>query len=232
MATSKKKSSSRSKKSSQDSVQNSPAESATNTPQEAIARETADPNFTAARRDRSDALSDAKETRMNTGSSAGPGFGKADRQAPKLVRDLMTVDVAVCNPQTELYYVARTMEERDVGAVPVVESTDSMKPIGIVTDRDIVVRALAKNQEALRMRAGDVMSVDLLTIDVEMPLQECVNQMEQRQVRRAIVLDHTGRCTGIIAQADIARHLAEHESAELLREVSEPNPQQSSEHYH
>jgi CBS domain-containing protein len=192
----------------------------------------ADPNYTAASRDRSDALSDANEARMNTGSSAGPGFSSRPAARPQVVRDVMTADVAVCNPQTELYYVARMMEERDIGAVPVVESTDSMKPIGILTDRDIVVRALAKNQEALRMRAGDVMSVDLVSLNPEMPLQDCLDEMERRQVRRAIVVDHTGRCCGIVAQADIARCLAAPESAELLREVSEPNPQASAQHYH
>lgn len=230
MAPSKKKLS-RNNKTPQKSVENSPPESSTHRPQDEIARETADPNYTAASRDRSDAMSDANEPRMNTGSSAGQ-VARRNRQTPQVVRDLMTVDVAVCNPQTEIYYVARMMEERDCGAVPVVESTDSMRPIGIVTDRDIVIRALAKNQEALRLRASDVMSSDLLAIDAEMSLEDCLNQMEQRQVRRAVVIDHTGRCAGIIAQADIARYLNADDSAELLREVSEPNPQSSAQHYH
>jgi CBS domain-containing protein len=231
MATRKQKSS-KAANSSQDRVEDSASPASANGGAGSAARETADPNFTAASRDRTDAMSDANEARMDTGTSAGSGFARQHSDTPRLVRDLMTADVAVCNPQTELYYVARSMEEHDVGAIPVVESTDSMKPIGIVTDRDIVVRALAKNQEALRMRAGDVMSVDLVTINPEMPLEDCLNEMEQRQVRRAIVLDHTGRCCGIVAQADIARCLAGGDSAELLREVSEPNPQASSQHYH
>jgi len=202
----------------------------------AAARETSDPNFTNATRDRADAETDASQPRMATGealsmsapqSSAPSGSGKTT----VTIREVMTADVAVCNPTTQLAYVARMMEERDCGAVPVVESTDSMKPIGIVTDRDIVIRALARNQDALSLCAGDVMSVDLLLVDPGMSLEECAKQMEQRQVRRAIVVDHTGRCCGILAQADISMWSGS-ETAELVRQISEPDAQASQQHYH
>src|SRR4051794_5420155 len=144
--------------------------------------ETADPNFTAATRDRTDAHPDSKCT------------------SGARVADLMNRDVAVCEPSTPLYYVARMMEERDCGAIPVVQSTDSMKPIVIVPDRDIVIRVIAKNQDTLALRAADVMSSGLLCVFPDMSIDECTLKMEEQQVRRAVVVDHTGRCCGIIAQ--------------------------------
>jgi CBS domain-containing protein len=195
--------------------------------------ETSDPNFTAASRDRDDALKDAGVTRMDTGKGlSGIPPESVKSRHPLTVSELMTADVAVCEPGTSLYYVARMMEERDCGAIPVVESTDSMRPIGIVTDRDIVVRGVAKNQDALNLNASDVMSVDLVCVFPDMSLDDCLFKMEQTQVRRAVVVDHTGRCCGIIAQADIARATDRDQAGELLKDVSQPNPQQSSQHYH
>jgi len=202
----------------------------------AAAGETSDPNFTNATRDRSDAHDDAGQPRMATAGTfsaeAQPSSNPSGRKKSNVtVREVMTADVAVCNPATQLTYVARMMEERDCGAVPVVESTDSMQPIGIVTDRDIVIRALARNQDALSLCAGDVMSVDPLVVHPDMSLEQCAKQMEQRQVRRAIVVDHTGRCCGILAQADISMWSGS-ETAELVRQISEPDPQASQQHYH
>lgn len=197
------------------------------------AGETADPNFTAARHDRDNALKDAGVTRMDTGQ----GLGALPPAAPKSrhathVRDVMTFDVAVCEPTTRLNYVARMMQERDCGAIPVVQSTDSMKPIGIVTDRDIVIRGLAKNQDPLAMRASAVMSSDPLVVHPDMSLDECIGKMQTRQVRRAVVVDHTGRCCGIIAQADIVLGTGERGAGELVQDISLPDPASAGRHYH
>jgi CBS domain-containing protein len=199
----------------------------------AAATDTADPNFTAAHRDFSAERTDSGGTRMATGAS-GDLFNRAepirepsltrandpsdDDQRP--VRDVMTADVKVCGPDTELYYVARMMADFDCGAIPVVDSTDTMKPIGIVTDRDIVVRAIAKNEDPKVMHADAVMSTQVTTINVDTPIAQCVWQMERHQVRRLIVTDAAGRVCGIVSQADIARVLPREKSGEMVREVS------------
>jgi len=141
---------------------------------------------------------------------------------PRIVRDVMTADVEVCNPETELYYVARMMMERDCGAIPVVESTDSMRVVGVITDRDIVVRSIAKNSNPLTQRARDCMSTELVTISPDAAVEECVRTMERRQLRRMLVIDNTGRLCGIVAQADLATSTGGQLAAELVREVSEP----------
>ena len=148
------------------------------------------------------------------------------------VRDVMTPVVEVCTPQTELYYVARMMADRDVGAIPVVDNTESMKPIGIITDRDIVVRALAKRQDPNAMKAGDCMSSGLVTVTPDGDLQDCVEKMEREQVRRIIVVDAFGRCVGIVAQADIAMKTMMSTAADLVREVSKPDGAAEQRRYH
>jgi CBS domain-containing protein len=182
--------------------------------------ETNDPNYSAQRVHRA-APRDAGVSRMDT-SGRGGGQGATHSPNPRLVRDVMTADVEVCNPDTDLYYVARMMMERDCGAIPVVESTDSMRPVGVVTDRDIVVRSIAKNTNPLGQRARDCMSADVATIPADALVEECVRLMEDRQLRRVLVVDNTGRLCGIVAQADVAEMGDEGLAAELLREVSEP----------
>jgi CBS domain-containing protein len=163
---------------------------------------------------------DAGTARMDTG-------GRADRTTathllyPRSVRDVMTADVEVCNPDSDLYYVARMMLERDCGAIPVVESTDSMRVVGMITDRDIVVRSVAKNTNPLTQRARDCMTSELVTASPDESVEECVRTMERRQLRRMPVVDHAGRLCGIIAQADLATSADNHLAAELVREVSE-----------
>lgn len=195
------------------------------------APEVSDPNFSAAHMDESRDPIDRGATRMDTGNRPGTrpaGTGGSAR----IVRDIMTADVNVCEPDTPLYYVARMMEERDVGSIPVVETTDAMNIVGVVTDRDIAIRAVAKNQDATGMKASDIMSTGILTVTPEMPIEECVRRMEQRQVRRAPVIDATGRLCGIIAQADIARCGACDQAGELVTEVSEPRGDHTGGQYH
>ena len=163
---------------------------------------------------------------MDTSGRAGQTMATHARN-PRLVRDVMTADVEVCNPDTELYYVARMMMERDCGSIPVVESTDTMRVVGMITDRDIVVRSIAKNSNPLSQRARDCMSTDLVTISPDAPVEECVGTMERRQLRRMLVIDNTGRLCGIVAQADLATTADNHLAAELVREVSEPMQNQA-----
>jgi CBS domain-containing protein len=172
---------------------------------------------------------------MDTGIQPPEPEEHAPRRQPgqaRTVRDVMTVDVEVCNPNTDLYYVARMMAERDIGAVPVVESTDTMRPIGIITDRDIVVRVVAKREDPNTMQAAACMSTGLLTVDPESDLLECMRTMEERQVRRAPVVDRDNRLIGIITQADIAESVSKREAGEFVREISEPSRPGSQGMYH
>jgi CBS domain-containing protein len=119
--------------------------------------------------------------------------------------------------------VARLMRDHDCGAIPVVE-TDATgnKLVGIITDRDIVVRGLADGTDPLRLTAGDCMTMVVATVIPKTSLEDCAQLMEEHQVRRVPVVDDKGDCCGIVAQADLARHAPVKETGEVVREVSQP----------
>jgi CBS domain-containing protein len=122
------------------------------------------------------------------------------------VREIMTADPACCTPDTDLQEVARMMVEHDCGCIPVVDSQWSMNPVGTITDRDITVRTLATGQNPMNMKASDAMTVGIATIKPDASVQECCDVMEDKKIRRVLVVDETGRCCGIVAQADVAEY--------------------------
>ena len=138
------------------------------------------------------------------------------------VKDVMTPDPACCTPDTGLRQVAEMFVEFDCGAVPVVDSLESGRPIGIVTDRDIACRAIAKGRNALDLTARDCMTSPCMTVSLEESLDDCCKLMEDKRVRRVLVVDQGGRCCGIVSQADVARHASKGKAGEVVREVSEP----------
>jgi CBS domain-containing protein len=138
------------------------------------------------------------------------------------VKSIMTVDPASCLPDTDLAEVGRLMIENDCGEIPVVETDSGLKPVGVITDRDIVCRAVARRINPLELRAKDCMTAPVLAVGEEASVDECCRLMETHQVRRALVVDGTGALRGIVSQADIARHLAGRKTGEVVREVSQP----------
>jgi len=138
------------------------------------------------------------------------------------VKDLMSGDVVCCTRDTNLQQVARLMVEHDCGAIPVIESNENRRPVGIITDRDITCRTVAMGKNPLQLTAGDCMTASCVTVKPENSLEECCNLLEENQLRRIVVLDSDGCCCGIIAQADIARAASEEQTAEVVKQVSEP----------
>ncbi len=139
------------------------------------------------------------------------------------VSELMTRNPACCVPETALTEVARLFLERDCGALPVVEDLRGLKPLGIITDRDLACRAIAKGENALRMTARDCMSMPGVAITDRATLEECCDLMERQKLRRLLVVNEEGRCCGIVSQADIALKARPRKAAELLREISHPS---------
>lgn len=137
------------------------------------------------------------------------------------VRDVMTKSPACATPDTNLQQVACMMVEYDCGAIPVVDG-ESGKPIGIVTDRDITVRAVANCKNPLELAARDCMTAPVCTISEDASLDECLWLLEDKQIRRVLVVDGAGKCVGIVAAADLAEHASKREAGELLQKVSQP----------
>lgn len=133
--------------------------------------------------------------------------------------EIMTPDPACCTPDTPLSKVAKLMIDNDCGEIPIVESEQSRKLVGVVTDRDIVVRAVSTNKSA-DSAVSDIMTRDVVSVREDAELHECMAKMEDNQIRRIPVLDDRGRITGIIAQADIALHAGKTKTGEVVHDVS------------
>lgn len=137
------------------------------------------------------------------------------------VREIMTSDVACCTPDTNLHDVAQLMMSCDCGAIPVVEDERSRRPVGMVTDRDIVCRTVAEGKNPLELTAGDCMTDGCTTVTPETDVRDCCRILEEQQVRRVPVVDDSGGCCGIVAQADVAKHAGDGETADVVKGVSQ-----------
>ena len=144
------------------------------------------------------------------------------------VKEIMTSDPACCTPDTPLQRVAEMMVEHDCGEIPVVDTTASKRPVGVVTDRDITCRTVAKGLNPLTLTAADCMTTPCVTVTPDTSLDECCKLMESKQIRRVPVVDADGACCGIVAVADIARHAEKRETGEVVKEVSEPSSSTSA----
>jgi len=134
------------------------------------------------------------------------------------VRDVMTKSPVTCPPDMRLREVAKLMAEFDCGEIPVVDAK-AHEPIGVITDRDIAVRAVAEGRNPLDLAARDCMSSPVVTVTPDTPVEECARVMEEHKIRRVPVVDAGGACCGIVSQADLARRMSKAESGEIVREI-------------
>ncbi len=139
------------------------------------------------------------------------------------VKEIMTADPACCTSQTGLQEVAQMMVDNDCGEIPVVENKETRLPIGVITDRDIVCRTVARGLNPLDLTVADCMSKPCVTVTPDMAVEECSRIMEENQIRRVPVVDAGGRCCGIVALADIALYARRSVAAEVVKEISEPS---------
>ena len=135
----------------------------------------------------------------------------------KHVRDAMSERPRCVTPETPVGEAARLMSQEDVGSLPVV---DGERLVGVVTDRDIVVRAVAEGKDPRGMPVREVASVDLVTIHEDDDLSDALEAMARHQVRRLPVVDRQERVVGVLAQADVALEAKEKQAGELLEEIS------------
>ena len=115
------------------------------------------------------------------------------------IRDVMTPNPTTVSPNDSIQSAARVMRDEDTGVVPVV---DNGKPVGVITDRDIVVRAVAEDRE-LNRPVRDIVTTELVAVHPDMSVQEATDLMSEHQVRRLPVIDND-RLVGIVSIGDIA----------------------------
>jgi CBS domain-containing protein len=137
-------------------------------------------------------------------------------------RDVMTKDPVFCQPGDSLRKVADIMKQEDVGSVPVVESVASRRLVGIITDRDIIVKAIAEGRSPDAATVKDAMTPIPVSCREEDDVDHALKLMKERQVRRMPIVDSAGHLTGIIAQADVATRVnKDSKTGELVEAISE-----------
>jgi CBS domain-containing protein len=135
------------------------------------------------------------------------------------VRDVMTTRPLCAAPDTPLNQVAELMDAEDVGAIPVL---DGDQLVGMITDRDIIVRAIAKGKDPKGMPTREISSSDLVTVGPDLDLSDALLLMAQHQVRRLPVVDDENRLVGVVSQADVAIEAKDNSVGEMLAEISKP----------
>ena len=134
-------------------------------------------------------------------------------------RDVMTKDPTTLLPTDTIQTIAQVMAREDVGVVPIVEKRGSMRLVGVVTDRDIVLRHVAEGQDATLETATSVMTKTLVTVAPGDDVQRALDAMMEHQVRRVLVAEN-GDLVGVIAQADVARLGADARTGEVVEQIS------------
>jgi CBS domain-containing protein len=139
------------------------------------------------------------------------------------IREIMTREVDVVAPNASIRDAAAKMKELDVGAIPV---CDGQKLSGLVTDRDITVRAVAEGRDPSKTRVSEVMSSEIAYCFEDDPVEQAAKLMESKQIRRLPILDRNKQLAGIVSLGDIAVRTEGSRQKDLageaLEEISEP----------
>lgn len=140
--------------------------------------------------------------------------------ANKKVRDLMTQDVEVVNPEDTLKECAEKMRALNVGPMPVCEND---RLVGMITDRDIVVRAIALGHDPSSTKVREVMTDDVEFLSADDTVEEAAKLMKDKQIRRVLVIDDDKKLCGILSLGDLAEDADDRLSGETLERISEPS---------
>lgn len=131
-----------------------------------------------------------------------PGHPK-ELQMPTCLKDFATAVVAVVEPETSGLVCAQLMRKHHVGALVVVDAAEKSRPVGILTDRDLVLALMAEELDPAVFTAGDIMSVGLVQATPEMDAMDAVALMRRHRLRRLVIVDEAGRLTGVVTMEDI-----------------------------
>ncbi|MFS8086964.1 MAG: CBS domain-containing protein [Acidobacteriota bacterium] len=137
-------------------------------------------------------------------------------------KELMTVNPSCCVVTDTVHRAAQLMKSEDVGPIPILDDPESRKLQGVVTDRDIVLKVVAKDLNPNTTRVAEIMTTDMVTCRVDDEAHKALRLMEEHKVRRILITNDNGQLAGIVSQADVATRLEEpRQTAEVVKEISE-----------
>ena len=138
------------------------------------------------------------------------------------VRDVMTPNPECVSERDSIRDVARIMKEQDTGVVPVV---DGKRIIGLITDRDIVVRGIAEGREMSSVKVNEIMSKSIRSVKEDTPLTEVLDLMSSAEIRRVPVVNGNNELVGIVSLGDIATNSAQDgKVGKTVENISEAPP--------
>jgi len=138
------------------------------------------------------------------------------------IRDVMTPNPQVVSEKDSVVEVARIMRDQDTGVVPVV---DGRKIIGLVTDRDIVVRAIANGKDVKNLRVNEVMTRNVRSVKEDSTVDEVLNLMGNAEIRRVPVVNQSNELVGIVSLGDLAERTSrDGKVGKTVEEISEAPP--------
>jgi CBS domain-containing protein len=137
--------------------------------------------------------------------------------------EVMTNDPVCCLPSDMVVKAAKLMKTGNVGSIPVIESEKTRKLVGIITDRDLVMKAVAEGKDPKSTKVAAVMTAKVVCCQSEDDLQKAMDAMAKNQLRRIPIIDKDGRILGIISQADVATRVDKPKrTAAMVKEISQP----------
>jgi CBS domain-containing protein len=136
------------------------------------------------------------------------------------VKDIMTTGVQVIHPDDSLQAAAQKMSSHDIGFLPVLEANHL---VGVITDRDLVLRGVAQGMNSDAMLGREVMTAPVIHCFEDQDVKDVATLMEESQIRRLVVLSRSdGHLVGVVSLGDLALKSQPDTSAEVLQRVSEP----------
>ncbi|HEX6751269.1 MAG TPA: CBS domain-containing protein, partial [Longimicrobium sp.] len=161
-----------------------------------------------------------------TGGWSGGGSQQQDETRRLRAADIMTDNPECVTPESSLADAAAKMRDLDVGIIPVVDNEQTRRLKGVVTDRDIAIRAVAEGMDARSTKVSVVMTTEVESCNKNDTVGDILRVMEREQVRRVPITDREGRLVGIVAQADVVRDIdsdrGEHRVSDAIEHISEP----------
>jgi CBS domain-containing protein len=135
------------------------------------------------------------------------------------LKEIMTSEVEVIHPNDTLQTAASKMHDRDIGFLPV---CDGDRLIGVLTDRDLITRALAEVTESKAMLGRDLVTSPAIYCFDDQNVDEAAKLMHDNQIRRLVILNRDKRMVGVISLGDLAMNIDDKKSGDVLQSVSEP----------
>ena len=135
------------------------------------------------------------------------------------LKEIMTSEVEVIHPNDTLQTAASKMHDRDIGFLPV---CDGDRLIGVLTDRDLITRALAEGMESKAMLGRDLVTSPAIYCFEDQSVDEAAKLMHDNQIRRLVILSRDKRMVGVVSLGDLAMNIDDKKSGDVLQSVSEP----------